>query len=220
MLDIFSKKEPVVTSKPNQIGFEIHTNKELDIMSKPNQIGFEIHTNKELDIMSKPNQIGFEIHTKTKCLEFLTKKNLMTNNNKITALGLIVILSYKLNISIFSVFILSKLYHWQTTIRKDIAFPLLTLEKSLELFPSASVICRNVYDMKQKQILDDNLRYRLVRINIEKLTELKKYDKHLQQISQYVEDVSEKIEDLISADQSVIKQRTQNLKLLAGMSFA
>jgi len=35
-----------------------------------------------------------------------------------------------------------------------------------------------------------------------------------------VDDTSEKIDDLISADQLVIKHRSQNLKLLAGMNFA
>jgi len=59
-----------------------------------------------------------------------------------------------------------------------------------------------------------------IRININKLNELKKYDKHLKAISQYVDYTSEKIDDLISADPLVIKQRTQNSKLLAGMNFA
>jgi len=100
------------------------------------------------------------------------------------------------------------------------AYPYPTLVQWLESFSSASTICRNVYDIKQKQILDNNLRYRLTRININTLNELKKYDKHLQEISQYIDDTSEKINNLISTDPLVIKQRTQNLKLLAGMSFA
>jgi len=178
----------------------------------------DIFSNKKQSNMSKPNQIGFEINPKTKCLEFLVKKNLITNSHKIIDRGMAVILSHKLDISIFSVFILSKLYHWQTTINKDMVFPLLTLERTFELFPSVSILCRNVYDMKQKQILDNNLRYRLARINTHTLNELKKYDKHLKAISQYVDDTSEKIDELISADSLVIKQRSQNLKLLA-MNF-
>ena len=179
----------------------------------------DMFSNKEQDVSSNPNQIGFEIHSKTKCLEFLQRHNLIIDN-KITALGLTVILSHKLNITILSVFILSQLYHYQTTIDKDMAYPYPTLAQWLESFSSASTICRNVYDMKQKLILDNNLRYRLARINIDKLNYLRKYDKYLQEISQYVDDVSEKIDDLISADPLVIKQRTQNLKLLAGMNFA
>jgi len=184
------------------------------------EILMDIFSNKEQDVSSNPNQIGFEIHSKTKCLKFLQRHNLITSNNKITALGLTIILSYKLNISIFSVFILSQLYHYQTTIDKDMAYPYPTLVQWLESFSSASTICRNIYDMKQKRILDNNLRYRLARININTLNELKKYDKYLQEISQYVDDASEKIDDLISSDPLVIKQRTQNLKLLAGMNFA
>jgi len=179
----------------------------------------DIFSEKEPTIL-KPNQIGFKNYSKAKCLEFLAKKNLITNSHMITVLGMAVILSHKLNISIFSVFILSKLHHWQTTINKDMAFPLLTLERTFELFPSVSILCRNIYDMKQKQVLDNNLRYRLARINIHTLNDLKKYDNYLKAISQYVDDTSEKIDALISADSLVIKQRTQNLKLLAGMNFA
>jgi len=199
---------------------DIFSNKESAVVLNPNQIGFKNNTNKEQDTVLNPNQIGFKNNTKRQCLEFLAEKNLITKGHKITALGLTVILSHKLGITILSVFILSKLYHCQMTIRKDMAFPYPTLVCWLELFSSANTICRNVYDMKQKQILDNNLRYRLARINIDKLDEFKKYDRYFQQINQYVDGASEKIDDLISADTSVIKQRTQNLKLFAGMSFA
>jgi len=164
--------------------------------------------------------LHFKTLSKRKDLKFLINKNLITKDYKITSLGLIVILSHKLNISIFSVFILSRLYYLQTTIRNDIFFPQPTLERIFESFPSVNHIRNNICDMKQKRIFDNNLRYRLIRINNNKLNELGKYDKYLQQISQYVDDVSEKIDDLISADTLVIKQRTQNLKLLAGMNFA
>ncbi len=199
---------------------DIFSNKEPSTMSKPNQIGFEIKPNKEQSTMSKPNQIGFEIKSKTKCLKFLTEKNLIIKDNKITALGISVILSHKLGIPIFSVFILSKLYCWQTTINKEMVFPLLTLYRTFELFPSVSILCRNVYSMKQKQILDNNLRYRIVRININTLNDYKKYDKYFQQISQYVDDTSEKIENLITVDPLVTNLRDRNLKLFAGINCA
>ena len=201
---------------------DIFSKKESSVMSKPNQIGFEINQNNELDTMSKPNQIGFEIHSETKYLEFLIKKNLITNNHKITALGLTVILSHKLNISIFSVFILSRLYYCQTTTRNDMFLPYPTLERWFESFPSVNHIRINISKMKQKRILDNNLRYRLARINIDKLNDLKKYDTHLLAISQYVDNTSEKIDNLISADPQIIIHRNKNLKLFAksGISFA
>jgi len=171
------------------------------------------------DNILKCNRLHFKTLSKRKDFEFLVNKNLITNSHKITVLGLVVILSHKLNIPIFSVFILSKLYHWQTTIRNDIFFPQPTLERIFESFPSVNNIRNNICDMKQKQILGNNLRYRLVRININTLNELKKYDRYLQQISRYVDDTSEKIDDLISADPLIIKQRNQNLKSLAGMNF-
>ena len=99
-------------------------------------------------------------------------------------------------------------------------FPYPILVQWFESFPSVSHIRKNINDMKQKRILDNNLRYRLTRINNDKLNYLKKYDKHLKAISQYVDYTSEKIDNLISADSLVIKQRSQNLKLLAGMNFA
>ena len=165
------------------------------------------------------NQLGFKNHSKRKCLEFLMERNLITKDYKITSLGLTVILSHKLCISIFSVFILSKLYNAQMTIRNNMVFPYPILVQWFESFPSVIHIRKNINDMKQKRILDNNLRYRLTRINIHTLNELKKYDKHLKAISQYVDNTSEKIDDLISADSLVIKQRIQNLKLLARMNF-
>jgi len=179
----------------------------------------DIFSNKEYGI-SNHNRLGFEINSKRKCLEFLIERNLITKDHKITTLGLTVILSHKLCISIFSVFILSRLYNAQMTIRNDMVFPYPILVQWFESFPSVSHIRKNINDMKQKQILDNNLRYRLTRINSDKLNELKKYDKYLKAISQYVDDTSEKIDELISADPLVIKQRTQNLKLLSVMNFA
>ncbi len=180
----------------------------------------DIFSKKESTAMSKPNQIGFKNNSRTKCLKFLTEKNLITKDNKITALGISVILSHKLCIPIFSVFILSKLYCWQTTINKEMAFPLLTLERTFELFPSVSILCRNVYSMKQKQILDDNLRHRIVRISISTLNDYKKYDKYFQQVSQYVDNASEKIEELITVDPLVTNLRDRNLKLFASINCA
>ncbi len=170
------------------------------------------------DHVSNFNRLKFETQLKSKSLEFLQRYNLI-NNDKITTLGLVVILSHKLGISIFSVFILSRLYYCQITTNNDMVFPYPTLERWFESFPSVDHIRINISDMKQKRILDNNLRYRLTRINIHTLNELKKYDKHLKVISQYVDDTSEKIDDLISTDPLVIKQRSQNLKLLARMNF-
>jgi len=79
----------------------------------------DIFSNKEPTAVLNPNQIGFKNSSKRQCLEFLAEKNLITKGYKITALGLAVILSYKLNITILSVFILSQLYHYQMKIRKD-----------------------------------------------------------------------------------------------------
>jgi len=179
----------------------------------------DIFSNKEYKI-SNHNRLGFEIKSKRKSLEFLIERNLITQDHKLTTLGLVVILSHKLEISVFSVFILSRLYNAQMTIRNDMVFPYPILVQWFESFPSVNHIRKNINDMKQKQILDSNLRYRLTRINSDKLNYLKKYDKHLKAISQYVDDVSEEIDNLISADPLVIKQRTQNLKLLARMNFA
>lgn len=164
------------------------------------------------DNISKVNQLTFE--TQLKSLEFLHTHNLI-NNDKITPLGLAVILSHKLHISIFSIFILSKLYYCQMTIKKDMFFPNPVLEQWFESFPSLSRIRRNVYDMKQKGILDSNLRYRLTRINLYKLDELRKYDKYLKAINQYVGDVSIKIDNLISADPHVTSFRNKNLEMFA-----
>ena len=179
-----------------------------------------------MDIFTKeefilnPNRLGFKNYSKRNDLKFLMERNLITKDHKITTLGLTVILSHKLHLSIFSVFILSKLYNAQITIRNDMVFPHPILVQWFESFPHIGHIRRNIYDMKQKGILDNDLRYRLARININKLIELKKYDKHLKAISQYVDETSEKIDNLISVDPLVIKQRTQNLKLLAGTNFA
>ena len=169
------------------------------------------------DNISKVNRLTFETLPNLKSLEFLQRHDLM-NDNKITPLGLTVVLSHKLHISIFSVFILSQLYHYQMLIKKNMVYPYLTLEQWFESFPSVSTVCRNVYDMKQKGILDNNLRYRLARINIDKLDDLKRYDKYLQQISQYVNDVSIKIDNLISSDPQVINHRNKNSKLFIGMN--
>jgi len=166
------------------------------------------------------NRLKFRLWPKRNSLEFLIDKNLITSNYKITTLGIVVILSHKLGISIFSVFILSRLYYCQITTSNDMFFPYPTLERWFESFPSVNHIRINISDMKQKRILDNNLRYRLARINIDKLNELGKYNKYLKAISQYVDDTSEKIDDLISADPLVISNRTKNLKLFAGMSFA
>ena len=172
------------------------------------------------DIILKCNRLHFKTLSKRECSEFLIERSLITQNHKLTTLGFVVILSHKLDISIFSVFILSKLYNSQITIRNDMVFPHPILVQWFESFPHISHIRRNIYDMKQKGILDNDLRYRLARINIHTLNELKKYDKPLKAISQYVDDTSEKIDELISADPLVIKQRSQNLKLLSGMKFA
>ncbi len=173
---------------------------------------------KEVSV-SKCNRLHFETLSKRECLEFLIERNLITQNHKLTTLGLVVILSHKLDISIFSIFILSRLYYCQITTNNDMFFPYPTLERWFESFPSVDHIRNNINDMKQKRILDNDLRYRLARININTLNELKRYDKHLKVISQYVDYTSEKIDNLISADQLVIKQRTQNLKLFTGMNF-
>ena len=178
-----------------------------------------IFSNKEY-VISNPNRLGFEIDSKKKDLEFLMERNLITKDCKITTLGITVILSHKLHISILSVFILSKLYNAQITIRNDMVFPYPILVQWFESFPSVEHIRVNLSDMRQNGILDNNSRHSLVRININKLIELKKYDKHLKAISQYVDDTSEKIDDLISADSTVISHRNKNLKLLAGMNFA
>jgi len=172
------------------------------------------------DYISDNCQLFFENQIKRNRLKLLAKSNLITKDYKITTLGITVILSHKLSISILSVFILSKLYNAQTTIRDDMAFPYPILVQWFESFPSVEHIRVNLSDMRQNGIIDNNSQYSLVRININKLIELKKYDKHLKVISQYVDETSEKIDDLISADPLVIKQRTQNLKLLAGMNFA
>jgi len=84
-------------------------------------------------------------------------RNLITKGHKITTLGITVVLSHKLSISIFSVFILSRLYNTQMTIRDDMVFPHPILEQWFESFPSVNNIRRNIYDMKQKGILDNNL---------------------------------------------------------------
>ncbi len=172
------------------------------------------------DYISDNCQLFFENQIKRNRLKLLVKRNLITKDRKITILGITVILSHKLHISILSVFILSKLYNAQITIRNDMAFPYPMLEQWFESFPSVEHIRINLFDMRQNGILDNNLRRSLVRININKLNELKKYDTYLKAISQYVDYTSEKIDDLISADPLVIKQRTQNSKLLAGMNFA
>ncbi len=172
------------------------------------------------DHISNNNQLLFENCIKRNYLKLLVERNLITKNHKITTLGMTVILSHKLHISIFSVFILSKLYDAQITIRNDMVLPYPMLVQWFESFPSVKHMRVNLCYMRQKGILDNNSRRRLVRININKLIELKKYDKHLKAISQYVDDTLEKIDELISADSLVIKQRSQNLKLLAGMNFA
>jgi len=172
------------------------------------------------DHISNYNQMKFENSIKINRLKFLVERSLITKDYKITTLGITVILSHKLSIPVFSVFILSKLYNAQITIRNDMVFPYPILEQWFESFPSVGHIRTNLSDMRQNGIIDNNSRHRLVRININKLIELKKYDKHLKVISQYVDDISEKIDELISADPLIIKQRTQNLKLLSGMNFA
>lgn len=169
--------------------------------------------------ISKCKRLTFETQPKTKCLEFLQRHNLITDNYRITALGFVVILSHKLGISVFSIFILSKLYNAQITIKNDMFFPYPILDQWFESFPSVNHIRNNISNMKQKQILDNNLRYRLARINLDKLNDLKKYDKYLKIISQYVDDVSIKIDNLISADPQVIKHREKNSKLFAGIKF-
>jgi len=172
------------------------------------------------DYISNNSQLLFENCIKRNRLKLLVKRNLITKDYKITILGLVVILAHKLSISVLSVFILSKLYDAQITIRNDMVFPYPMLVQWFESFPSVEHIRINLFDMRQNGIIDNNLRHSLARININKLIELKKYDKHLKAISQYVDETSEKIDDLISADPLVIKQRNQNLKLLAGMNFA
>jgi len=181
----------------------------------------DIFSNKEYGI-SNYNRLKFEIKSKRKSLEFLINRNLITKDHKITTLGIVVILSHKLDISIFSVFILSKLYNAQMTIRKDMFIPYPILEQWFESFPPVNHIRINISDMTQKGILDNNLRYRLAGINITKLDELRKYDKYLKAINQYVDDVSIKIDKLISADPQVINHRNKNLELFAksGMNFA
>jgi len=76
----------------------------------------DIFSNKETYEISNYNRLKFEINSKRNSLEFLIDKNLITSNYKITTLGIVVILSHKLGISIFSVFILSRLYYCQITI--------------------------------------------------------------------------------------------------------
>ncbi len=172
------------------------------------------------DHISNYNQLKFENCIKRNSLKFLVKMNLITKDYKITPLGMTVILSCKLHISIFSVFILSKLYNAQITIRNDMVIPYPILVQWFGSFPSVKHMRVNLCNMRQDGILDNNSRRRLVRININKLIELKKYDTHLKAISQYVDDVSEKIDELISVDPLIIKQKSQNLKLLAGINFA
>ena len=172
------------------------------------------------DYISNNSQLLFENQIKRNRLKLLVKSNLITKDYKITILGITVILAHKLSISVLSVFILSKLYNAQTTIRDDMVFPYPMLAQWFESFPSVEHIRINLFDMRQNGIIDNNLRHSLARININKLIELKKYDKHLKAISQYVDETSEKIDNLISADPLIIKQRNQNLKLLAGINFA
>ncbi len=172
------------------------------------------------DHISNYNQLKFENCIKRNRLKLLVERNLITKDYKITTLGITAILSHKLSISVFSVFILSKLYDAQITIRNDMVFPYPILEQWFESFPSVGFIRVNLSDMRQNGIIDNNSRHRLVKININKLNYLKKYDIYLKTISQYVDDTSEKIDELISADPLVIKQRTQNLKLFTGMNFA
>ena len=114
------------------------------------------------------------------------------------------------------------MYNIQATVRKDFFIPYPMLEQRFESFPSVNIIRKNISDMKQKGILNNNLRYRLAGINLDKLDELRKYDKYLQVISQYVDDVSIKIDNLISADTHVISFRNKNLEMYAktGMNFA
>ena len=170
--------------------------------------------------ISDNTQLLSENCIKRNRLKLLAKSNLITKDYKITILGIVVILSHKLSISVFSVFILSKLYNAQITIRNDMVFPNPILEQWFESFPSVDNIRINLFNMRKNGTLDNNLRHSLARININTLNYLKKYDTYLKAISQYVDDVSEKIDELISADPLIIKQRTQNLKLFTGMNFA
>jgi len=103
------------------------------------------------DHISDNNWLLFENHIKRNRLKLLVKRNLITNDYKITTLGITVILSHKLHLSIFSVFILSKLYNAQITIRNDMVFPYPILEQWFESFPSIHHIRINLFDMRQKR---------------------------------------------------------------------
>lgn len=161
---------------------------------------------------------GHMCYHETDSTSFLHDRKLLTKDNGITHLGVAFVLSNKLNITVLSVFVLSRLYYCQMTINEKMVIPRPTLMTFFDSFTNDETIRKLVRVMKHKKLLDSQLSRQLIRINTKSLVVLKKYNDYFFTINNYLVEINEKIDELLLNDKFLIKKRTDNAKLWGNMN--